>query len=74
MKLSQKISRCKSKQVRLGAKTTTKAKKIDDRLNKKIRDEIKENKIQVQNLRKMKKALKKSEKKPLFGKLVLLKI
>ena len=59
-----KIRGTETKQITLGAKTTTKAKKFDDKTNKKILSEIKENKKQIQNLRKMKKALKDSDKKP----------
>ncbi|PAV05457.1 Eco57I restriction-modification methylase domain-containing protein [Methanobacterium bryantii] len=62
--IESKDSRSKSKQVTLGAKTTIKAKNFDDKSNKKILAEIKENKTQVQNLRKMKKALKDSKNKP----------
>lgn len=59
-----KIKGTETKQITLGAKTTTKAKKFDDKTNKKILSEIKENKKQIQNLKKMKKALKNSDKKP----------
>ncbi|AUB54921.1 hypothetical protein BK007_02050 [Methanobacterium subterraneum] len=59
-----KMKGTETKQITLGAKTTTKAKKFDDKTNKKILSEIKENKKQIQNLRKMKKALKNSDKKP----------
>ena len=64
MQLSQKKVELKTKQVTLEAKTSTKANNFDDKIKKRILAEVKENKNQVQNLKKMKIALKKSEKKP----------
>lgn len=62
--IKQNEKHSKTKQTKLIAKTATKAENFEDKPNKKILVKIKEAKIQVQNLRKMKKTLKESNQKP----------